>query len=276
MLQSKKIAFIGTGNMGTALLNGVLNNELTTPQQIGASDVDTAKLSQLSEQWGIQTFTDNIQAVKFADIVVLAVKPQALARVINDIKPHCQSKQLLVSVVAGIRSDIIQSMLGKKIPIVRVIPNTPALISAGASGICAGEHADSDHLNLVRAILGSVGNVVSVTEDLMDAVTGVSGSGPAYVFMFIEALIDGGVQMGLSRTAARELAVQTVQGAAKLIEASGKHPAQLKDQVTTPAGTTVQALYELEKGGLRSTVISAVRAAALRSKELSEAMKQQL
>ena len=267
---SKKLAFIGAGNMGTALLNGVLNNELASPDQVCASDVDADKLSPLAKQWGIQTFEDNLKAVDFADTVVLAVKPQVLRSVLSAIKPRLRTAQLLVSVVAGIRSEIIQDLIGKKLPIVRVMPNTPALIGAGASGVCAGAFAREEHMDFVRSMLGSIGTVVSVSEELIDAVTGVSGSGPAYVFMFIEALIDGGVQMGLPRDAARELAVQTVLGAAKLVQASGKHPGQLKDQVTTPAGTTIQALYELEKAGLRPAVMSAVRAAAERSAELSK------
>lgn len=273
MLFSKKIVFIGSGNMGEALLGGLLKAELTNPENITATDVRQDRLEEISSKWNVATTTDNIKAVSSADIIMLCVKPQALRDVLESIKETIREDQLIISIIAGITTRTISKFIGKNNPVVRVMPNIPAVVDEGASGVCVGEFADDTHKEIAMKILGAVGEVEAVSEELMDVVTGLSGSGPAYIYMVIEALTDGGVMMGLPRNIATRLATQTVLGSAKLVRETNVHPAVLKDQVTTPGGTTILAIKELEESGLRPMLIRAVETATNRSRELSHMLE---
>ncbi len=276
MLFSKKIAFIGAGNMGSALFGGLLRAELTKPENIIVTDVLQARLKEAEEKWGIHTTMNNHVAVQFADVVVLCVKPQALKDVLAGIRDDLREEQLIVSIVAGINTKMIGKFIGKRNPIARVMTNIPALVDSAASGICLGEYAqDEEHKAIAIRIMEAVGETVVVPENLIDVITGLSGSGPAYIYMVIEGLTDGGVMMGLPRDIATQLSIQTVLGAAKLVRETGIHPAVLKDQVTTPGGTTIQAVKELEESGLRPMLIRAVETATKRSRELSKLFEQE-
>lgn len=271
MLTDQTIAVIGAGNIGRALIGGLIKGHEFEPSQLWATRRNERALEQLEEDFaGIKTTTDNSAAVQHATIVVLAVKPQTFREVIGEIKGSVRAGTLVMSVLAGITSDALQDALGQDVPVVRAMPNTPALVDAGASAISGGRFASSEHVALAEHIFEAVGTVEIVPEYLMDAVTGLSGSGPAYVYMFIEALTDAGVKQGLPRPTAARLAAQTVYGASKLVRETGKHPAILRDEVTTPGGTAIAAVAELESHGLRTMLINAVATATSRSKELSE------
>lgn len=269
MLFSKKIAFIGSGNMGEALLGGLLKAELTNPENLIATDIRDYRLKEVAQKWNVETTTNNHEAVRFADIIVLCVKPQALELMLDGILKDIKEDQLIISIIAGIPTRLISKYIGKKNPVVRVMPNIPAVVDEAASAVCLGEFASDVDKEIAMKILGAVGEVEVVPEELMDVVTGLSGSGPAYIYMIIEALTDGGVMMGLPRNIATRLATQTVLGSAKLVRETNIHPAVLKDQVTTPGGTTIQAIKELEESGLRPMLIRAVETATIRSRELS-------
>ncbi|MFH2203495.1 MAG: pyrroline-5-carboxylate reductase [Elusimicrobiota bacterium] len=273
MLARKKIAVIGAGHIGSALIGGMLNAKLAAPGQIVATRRSAAARDELKKKWGIAATGDNRKAAAKADILLIAVKPQNAREVLEDLAPAVTTRHLLVSVMAGITTSTIQAWLGKEVPVVRAMPNTPVLVDAGATPIAKSADAADTHLRLAESIFRAVGTVEVVPERFMDAVTGLSGSGPVYVFMMIEALTDGGVKVGLPRAIAARLAAQTVFGAAKLVIATGKHPAILKDDVTTPAGTAIEAIHELESRGLRSDLMHAVIAATRRSEELSRTLK---
>lgn len=255
--------------MGRALIGGLVRAKLTSPKNIVASRRDAAALKELQKRWGVRGVTDNKKAVAEADIVILAVKPQVSKAVMLEIAPVARKKQLFISVMAGIPTSAINKALSTDCPVVRAMPNTPCSVDAGATAICSGAHAGAKDLKLAQAVFESVGQVVVLPETALDAVTGLSGSGPVYLFMVIEAMIDGGVKMGIPRAVAAKLAAQTVFGAAKLVLESGKHPAILKDEVTTPGGTAINAIHVLESRGLRSVLIDAIVAATQRSQELS-------
>jgi pyrroline-5-carboxylate reductase len=223
---------------------------------------------ELKQAYGIAVSADNAKAVSSADVVVLSVKPQILERVLQDISSSVRSDALVISIAAGVPIVAIERHLAPHIAVCRTMPNTPALVGAGATAMSPGRHCDGAHLQLAHTIFSAVGEVVDVDESLMDAVTGLSGSGPAYVFLIIEALADAGVQVGLPRNKAMLLAAQTVHGASKLLLDSGEHPSVLKDRVTSPGGTAIAGLHTLEEGGLRHTLMNAVSAATARSEEL--------
>jgi pyrroline-5-carboxylate reductase len=275
MLFSKKISIIGAGNMGEALLGGLLKAKLTNPENIIATDLQKERLKYIAEKWNVSTTTDNLKAVKFADIVIICVKPQGIKDLLTLIKPCIREEQLLITILAGIRTDTITKFIGKKNPVIRVMPNIPAVVDAGAAGLCLGQYAEELHRQLAVKILKAVGEVEIVDEGQMDVITGLSGSGPAYIYMVIEALTDGGVMMGLPRNVATRLATQTVLGSAKLVKETGIHPAMLKDQVTTPGGSTISAINELEIHGLRPMLIRAVEVATNKSRELSKFLEDQ-
>ncbi|MBI5211136.1 MAG: pyrroline-5-carboxylate reductase [Elusimicrobia bacterium] len=269
MLSKKTIAVVGAGHIASALISGILRARLIAPGRIIASRRSEDALESLRRRWRIRAVTDNTKAVAGADIVILAVKPQVAKVVLAEIAPKVTPSQLVISLMAGITTGSISRMLRTSTPVVRAMPNTPAQVDAGATAIAAGEGASEKHLAWAESIFGAVGQVVRLPESAMDAVTGLSGTGPVYIFMLIEAMIDGGVKMGIPRTIAAKLAAQTVYGAAKLVIESGKHPAILKDEVTTPGGTAINAIHELESKGLRSVLIDAIVTATLRSQELS-------
>jgi pyrroline-5-carboxylate reductase len=268
----RPIAILGAGNMGSALMKGIINAKLTPPKKIIASDVNLAKLQSLATEWKVRTTPEIKEAVREADIILLCVKPQTLSQVLEMVKESIQPNHLVISIVAGMRISFIQQMLGMNLGIVRAMPNIAATVDEGAAAVAFGKHVTADQQKIAISIFEAVGEIVVVAEDQLDAVTGLSGSGPAYIYMVIEALIDGGVKMGLSRDISTKLAIQTVLGSAKLAKSSGLHPAILRDQVTTPGGTTINAIHELESHGLRSMLIDAVATATHRSEELSKLM----
>jgi pyrroline-5-carboxylate reductase len=262
-----KIAFVGGGQMAEALIGGMLSAKLCEPDRIWAADPSTGRLDHLKKKYGIQIGGPNREAASWGDIVVLAVKPHVLDGVLKEIGGELATA-LLVSVVAGAPIRRIADACGKHARVIRAMPNTPALVGAGMTALAIGPQVTEDDVACVRQIFESVGRVVPVEERLMDAVTGLSGSGPAYVFLAIEALTDGGVKVGLPRDIAGLLAAQTVLGAARMVLETGQHPARLKDQVASPGGTTIAGLHRLEQGGLRATLIDAIEAATKRSQEL--------
>lgn len=264
------IAFLGAGAMGEALMRGLIAAEVYAPRQICAFDLDAAKLQNLSNEIGIRTAKNAVEAVEDCDVVLLAVKPQIVEKALQPLYRVLDVTQTLVSIAAGISTQKLQNCFESKVPIVRVMPNTPCLVSAAASAICLGESAKEFHRELAHKIFGAVGTAVDVPEQLLNAVTGLSGSGPAYVYLFIEALSDAGVQNGLPRATATQLAAQTVLGAAQMVLQTAQHPGSLKDMVTSPGGTTIAGLAALEKRAFRGTVMEAVGAATQRSRELSE------
>ncbi len=265
----RTVAILGAGNMGTALMKGIINAQLTPPQKIYACDVNSEKLDQLSAEWKINTTLDPVKAVEASEVILLCVKPVTLPKILSQIKDVINEKKLVISIVAGVKIAYIQQSLEKEVAIVRAMPNIAATVDEGAAAISFGEYVSPELHEIASAIFEAVGEVVVVAEENLDAVTGLSGSGPAYIYMVIEAMIDGGVKMGLARDIATKLAIQTVLGSAKLVKTSGLHPAILRDQVTTPGGTTINAIHELESHGLRSMIINAVTIATRRSEELS-------
>ncbi|MFQ5988839.1 MAG: pyrroline-5-carboxylate reductase [Candidatus Methylomirabilales bacterium] len=269
-LQDKRIAFIGAGNMGEALIKGLLQAGQVRPEQLMATDIRTDRLDAIRKAYRIETLTSNKEAATKAQILLLAVKPQVMDEVLTGLRGTVTEDHLILSVAAGIRTAFIEAKFSQPTRVVRIMPNTPALVLAAASAISPGQHATEEDLKITREVFEAVGRVVQVDEKLMDAVTGLSGSGPAYIFVLIEALSDAGVQMGLSREVATLLAAQTVFGAARMVLESGEHPAKLKDMVTSPAGTTVAGLHVLEQAGFRGSLLEAVEAATRRSMELGK------
>ncbi|MBI3289022.1 MAG: pyrroline-5-carboxylate reductase [Elusimicrobia bacterium] len=269
MLKNKTIAVIGAGHMAGALIGGIIRAKLLPPKSIVAARRNPEALAELQKKWGVRTSTDNKKAVAGADVIILAVKPQMAKRVMEELSGTVRKDQLVISVMAGVTTAAISKALRVDGAVVRAMPNTPCLVDAGATAIAAGGSAGEGELKLAEAVFGSVGLVVTLPESALDAVTGLSGSGPVYIYMVIEAMIDGGVKMGIPRAVASKLAAQTVFGAAKLVQETGKHPAVLKDEVTTPGGTAINAIHVLEGKGLRSVLIDAIVAASNRSSELS-------
>jgi pyrroline-5-carboxylate reductase len=269
MLTGKKIAFLGGGNMAEALIKGLIAGGTAKPDHILVTDVSADRLAHLNLTYGVVQ-KGNVEAAREADIIILSVKPQVIERVLVEIAPVVDDRKLVISIAAGILLSGIEKALKSSARVVRVMPNTPALVLAGAAAIAGGKNAESNDLALTQSIFSSVGRAVIVEEKLMDAVTGLSGSGPAYVFMIIDALSDAGVKAGLPRQLALELSAQTVYGAAKMVLETKEHPGKLRDMVTSPGGTTIEGLHALEKGKLRATLINAVEAATARSRELGK------
>ena len=269
MLKNQKIAIIGAGNIAEALVSGLLQGQVAQPSQIFATDVANERLQHFETQYGVRIGSNNMEAVKEATIVILCVKPQVLDQVLAELEPP-RRKPLVISVAAGVPIAKIQASMKWKASIIRVMPNTPSIVLEGATAIASGPGVSGKQLELCRAIFEAVGKVVVVEELHIDTVTGLSGGGPAYVYVFIEALADGGVKMGLPRSVAQVLAAQTVLGGAKMVLNSGEHPGTLKDRVASPGGTTIAGLHSLEEGKLRGTVINAVQSAAQRSRELGQ------
>ncbi len=272
MLKEKKIGVIGTGNMGEALISGLLHSRSSTPENIMCSDIRKDKLKIVKESYGVLTSGNNLNVVSASEIVVYAVKPQIMASVLRETATSLDMSKLIISIAAGVPLSAIESCLNKDLRLVRVMPNIAASVKEGAAAIAPGKHALKDDLKVAKAIFDSVGKSVIIEEELMDAITGLSGSGPAYLFLIVDALADAGVKMGLSREDALLLSTQTVLGAAKLLMETNEHPGKLKDRVTSPGGTAIAGLHTLEEGGLRTTLINAVEAATRRSRELGEMM----
>ena len=265
----KKIGFIGAGNMAEALIKGILKAGLYSPKNILLSDINQDRLLDLQKKYGAQAAKNNMDLVTQSDIIIFAVKPQIIAPVLKEIAPEINKHKLLISIAAGIKLSLFKTHGGEDIRIIRVMPNTPALVLKGITAICS-DGAAQDDIEKTKHIFSSIGSVVIIKENLMDVTTGLSGSGPAYVAMIIEALTDGGVLMGLPREISQELALQTVSGTSHLLMESKKHPALLKDMVSSPGGTTIQGIYALEKGGLRASLMEAIKLATIRSQELGK------
>lgn len=265
---NKRIAFIGSGNMGEALIKGITGASVFKNRNIIVTDIRKERLEHIKGLYKVNTTTDNRYAVKKSDIVLLAVKPQIISKVVKEIGDLIDRGKLIITIAAGITISSIQDNLKKKGKIIRVMPNTPAIVREGVSAIACGDDISKKDIEITKRIFNAVGRTVIVDESMMDAVTGLSGSGPAYIFLIIESLTDAGVKMGLPRDISRLLSIQTILGAAKLAMESGEHPGKLKDMVTSPGGTTIAGLHALEKGGLRSALMSAVEAATKRSEEL--------
>ena len=270
MLKRKKIAVIGAGNMAEALVSGLLKKEALPPNRIIATDVDARKLAYFQKRFSVQVSRDNEKSAKGSDIVILAVKPQVMDDVLRELDLSHRADQLIISVAAGVPIAAIIKGLHPQAHVVRAMPNTPAIVLEGATALARGPGVTLEHMQVAQAVFEAVGNVVVVDESQLDTVTGLSGGGPAYVSMFIEALADGGVKMGLSRPHAQQLAAQTVLGAAKMVLETKEHPGVLKDRVTSPGGTTIAGVHQLEKGRLRGTVMSAVESATIRCRELGQ------
>jgi pyrroline-5-carboxylate reductase len=274
VLKGKKLGFIGGGNMAEAMIKGLLTASFIEAKNVLVSDPRPERLEYLHQEYRVRAAADNRDLVDKSDIVILAVKPQIVKEVLCDVRDRVAEGKPVISIAAGVPIKIIEDALNhgalKACSVVRTMPNTPALVQQGITAIAAGSRVSKTDVKIAHRIFEAIGKTVDVDEVHLDAVTGLSGSGPAYIFLIIEALSDAGVKMGLPRNVANALTLQTVLGAAKLAELSGKHPGELKDMVTSPAGTTISGLHTLEAGGLRTTLMDAVEASTLRSRRLGE------
>jgi pyrroline-5-carboxylate reductase len=267
----KTIGFLGAGNMAEALIRGLLRGHADAAR-IGASGPRPERMAELGERYGISTTVDNGALVERSEIVVLSVKPQIMRKVLDEVAERLRPDALIVSIAAGIPIAAIEGRIRPGMRVIRTMPNTPALVDAGATAIAAGGHATPADLADAKRIFDAVGVTVILDESQLDAVTGLSGSGPAYIFLILEALADAGVKVGLSRRTSTLLAAQTVLGSAKLLLETNEHPGRLKDMVTSPGGTAITGLHTLEHGGVRTTLMDAVEAATKRSHELGQAL----
>ena len=268
-LPNLRVAVLGAGKMGGILLQAFLKENLFSPDRIHATVNHAERALALSTQWGVDVGTDNLAAVREADLILIGVKPFQVPDIIAEIKPALTPAKTLISFAASVKTSSIEEASGIEIPVVRAMPNTPSALGAGAAALCRGRFVSDKTMELAQRIFETEGRTVIVDEKHMDAVTGLSGSGPAYIYIIIEALAEAGVKVGLPRETATQLAAQTTFGAAKMVLETGYHPALLKDQVTTPAGCTIDGILELEEGGLRVTLIKAVMRATERARQLA-------
>lgn len=267
---NKTIGFIGSGNMAKAMIGGIVKSGLIAPNNITASDLKESSLESMNKEFGINTTTDSKEVVKNSDIVVVAVKPNVYDIVLESVKELITTDKIIVTIAAGKTIKSIEDVIGNDKKIVRTMPNTPALVNEGMSALCKNKNITDEELEIVKAIFNSFGKAEIVTEGLIDAVIGASGSAPAYVFMFIEAIADAAVLNGMARDNAYTFAAQTVMGSAKMVLETGKHPGELKDMVCSPGGTTIEAVKTLEAEGFRGAVIKAVCDCVNKSKEMSK------
>ena len=268
-LAGKKVAFLGAGKMGGIILQALLNHGLLSAKSTSATVAHADRAKALSKKMKVKVGTSNVEAAKDADIIIIGVKPQVVEEVVREISSHMTPKRLIISVAASVPTSMIEKNLPANVPVVRAMPNTPCLLGAGMTAICKGKYANADHVATTTHIFDVVGRTVVVDEKHMDAVTALSASGPAYIYIILESLAEAGVKVGLPRDTATLLAAQTALGASRVVLETGDHPALLKDAVTTPAGCTIDAIMELEEGKLRVTLIKAVVKAAQRAKELA-------
>lgn len=267
-MSSLRFGFIGAGKMASALASGLIAAKFVAAGRVFASDVIAASLASFTEQTGAKGLASNQEVAAKCDVLIVAVKPHQVQAVLAEIASSLTAKHLVISIAAGVRLRVYEGELGDDARIIRVMPNTPSLVNCGAAAFARGGAATLADGQLVQSMLATVGIAHEVPEHLLDAVTGLSGSGPAFVYQFIEALSDGGVRVGLPRDVATRLAAQTVMGAAKMVLETGMHPGALKDMVTSPGGTTIAGIHALENGGLRGTVMNAIKAATDRASEL--------
>lgn len=270
-MYKKELGIIGTGKIGSALLRRLISTNTIDRSKIIIFDIDEDKRNKLSEECNVEIALNNKELVKSSQYVLIAVIPQVIDSVLKEIGSQITNEQLLISIAAGVSFNHINNFISPDVGLIRIMTNTPALIGAAATAIAHNEHIKDFQIEYVKRLFSAVGMVVELEERHLDAVTGLSGSGPAYIFIIIEALADGGVKMGLPRSIALKLAAQTLLGSAKLLLETNIHPAALKDMVATPGGTTITAIHELESAKLRATLIRAVEAATLKSKSLNSA-----
>jgi len=265
-LSRARVAVLGAGKMGGILLQAFLKQQILSPERLLATVAHAERAAALSAQWGIQVSTDNPAATEAADVILLGVKPFQVPALLEEIRPALTPEKLLISFAASVRTEAIERV---EVPVIRAMPNTPSMLGAGISALCRGRYVRPEHMELAESLFAAVGRTVVVDEKHMDAVTGLSASGPAFIYIILESLAEAGVKVGLPRDIATLLAAQTTFGAAKMVLETGYHPALLKDAVTTPAGCTIDGILELEEGGLRVTLIKAVMRASQRAKELA-------
>jgi len=269
----KRIAVIGAGNIGAAMIGGILKSGVADREHVIATEASPERAEEIATRFSIPVrVRANREAASWAEVIILAVKPMTVPEVLQEIREELRPEQILISLAAAVPIGLIEKLVQKRMPIFRAMPNIPVVVDEGATAVATNGAVTPEQRRLVEQIFRAVGYVVFVEEDMMHAVTALSGSGPAYIYMVIEALIDGGLKMGLSREVATRLTEQTVLGAAKLVRETGLHPAILKDQVITPGGVTISAIHELEKHGLRSMLISAIETATLQSRRLTESL----
>jgi pyrroline-5-carboxylate reductase len=266
----RRIAVLGAGKAGEALIAGILSSGWREPAEIVATARHRDRLDALADRYGVETTLSNAEAVEDAAIVVVAVKPQDIEGLLNDIGGTLVPEQTVISIAAAIPTALIERHLSDHVPVVRAMPNTPVTVHEGMAGITPGTYAEEEHLARAEAVLGSVGRSVRVDESYMDAITAVSGSGPAYFALLAESMIEAGILLGLSREVSTDLVVQTMLGTAKLLRDEKMHPVELREMVTSPGGTTIAAIRELEQAGVRAAFLNAIQAAMERSKELAE------
>ncbi|SMC29268.1 pyrroline-5-carboxylate reductase [Clostridium acidisoli DSM 12555] len=265
---SKNIGFIGCGNMAKAMIGGIVTSKLYSKENVIVSNPSNPSLEYIKDKFGIITTNDNLKVAKFSDILILSIKPNKYKTVINTIKDLIKENTIIISIAAGISIKTIEEYFDKEVKIIRTMPNTPAMVGEGMSSLCSNKNVNEDEVTLVEDIFRAFGQVEVVDESLMDVVTGVSGSSPAFVYMFIEALADGAVLEGLPRDKAYKMAAQAVLGSAKMVLETGKHPGQLKDEVCSPAGTTIESVYSLEKNDFRGSIIEAVKVCVEKAKAM--------
>ncbi len=264
-----RLAVLGAGKMGEALVAGLLASGWRKPEEICVTARRPERLQELIDAYGVDASTENAKAVSGAEVVVLSVKPQDIEALLADISAHVTPDQTILSICAAIPTDFIEARLGGSVPVVRAMPNTPSVVHEGMAGIAAGRHATEEHLEVATEVLAHVGRVVTVPENYLDAVTAISGSGPAYFALLAEAMIEAGILLGLSREISTELVIQTMLGSAKLLRDEGMHPVELREMVTSPGGTTIRAIRVLEQSGVRAAFLNAIQAAMERSQELA-------
>lgn len=268
-LSNLRVAVLGAGKMGGILLQAFLKQQILSPERLFATVAHADRAAALSTQWGIEVSTDNLAIARQAEVILLGVKPYQIAALVEEIRPALTPDKMIVSFAASVSTQAIERAAVADIPVVRAMPNTPSMLGAGISALCRGRFVDSRHMALAESLFSAVGRTVIVDEKHMDAVTGLSASGPAFIYIILESLAEAGVKVGLPRDIATLLAAQTTFGAARMVLETGYHPALLKDAVTTPAGCTIDGILELEEGGLRVTLIKAVMRASQRAKELA-------
>jgi len=272
MIQEKNIGFIGTGNMGEAIVSGLLSSKSSTPEKIICSDIRSDRLDFVKAEYGVGTTRKNAEVVNASEIIIYSVKPQTMAKTLKETASCLDMSKLVISIAAGVPLAAMEGCIKKDLRLIRVMPNIATFVKEGAAAIAGGQHALDEDLEMTKTIFDSVGKSIILEEELMDAVTGLSGSGPAYIFLIVTALADAGVKMGLSRQDALFLSSQTILGSAKLLMETHEHPGKLRDRVTSPGGTAIAGIHTLEEGGLRTTLMNAVEVATNRSRELGEMM----
>ncbi len=268
-VDERRIAVLGAGRIGEALISGLLSSGWRSPRDIAASSRRAERVAELAERHGIAATTDNVEAAARAALVVVAVKPQDIDALLEQIGPAISTEQTVLSIAAATPTASIEAHLASGVPVVRAMPNTPSTVHEGIAGLCAGAHADDAHVTLAEEALAHLGSVVRVPERYMDAVTAVSGSGPAYFALLAEAMIEAGLLLGLSREISTQLVIQTMLGTAKQLRDEGLHPVELREMVTSPGGTTIAAIRELESAGVRAAFLNAIQAAMNRARELA-------